>query len=181
MAQEIGLDICACQPSVYEITLNFDLTCADQNVGGRGITDTTCLTELRGQENQEDSDLRPVAVGQVSIFELDQNIEPVAQTVITGNYISGSVIRYTSIISTEPQSITSESLPRGIQVVFIGINQLNQAVVNTFAILYDNDCGVFPLLRVGQRAGWGIFVSQLTANFFKTTFSLKTLFLLCAD
>ena len=160
-AQDIGIDICACQPSVYEFTLDFDLTCDDQDVGGPGISDTTCLTELRGQEDQEDADLRPVAIGQVSIFELDQNLDVVAQTVQTGNFISGDVVRYTSIIATEPDMLNPDSIPRGIQLVFIGINEQRQAVVNTFAILYNNDCGVFPLLREGQKGGWSVFVSQM--------------------
>lgn len=158
-AQEIGLDICACQPAVYEFTLDFDLTCADLDVGGPGISDTTCLTELRGEENQDDADLRPVTVSQVSIFELDQNLDVIAQTVKSGTFLSGSMFTYTSIIATEPDMLNPESLPRGLQVVFIGNNALNQAVVNTFAILYNNDCGVFPLLREGQIAGWSIFVS----------------------
>jgi len=159
-AQEIGLDLCACQPSVYEFTFDLDLTCDDQDVGGEGISATTCLTELRGQENQEDADLVPVSVGQVSVFELDQNLDVIAQTVNTGNYLTGSTFTYTSIIATEPDMLNPDSLPRGLQLVIIGINALNQAVVNTFAILYDNDCGVFPLLREGQQAGWVIFVSK---------------------
>jgi hypothetical protein len=158
-AQQIGVDVCACQPSVYEFTFDFELTCDDQSVGGAGITDTTCLTELRGEQNQEDADLLPVAVGQVSIFELDQNLDVIAQTVNTGLFLSGSTFTYTSIIATEPELLDPASLPRGIQLVFIGVNALNQAIVNTFAILYNNDCGVFPLLRVGQQAGWIIFVS----------------------
>ncbi|GAX23449.1 hypothetical protein FisN_15Lh180 [Fistulifera solaris] len=156
-AQQIGVDVCACQPSVYEFTFDFALTCDDQSVGGAGITDTTCLTELRGEQNQEDADLLPVAVGQVSIFELDQNLDVIAQTVNTGLFLSGSTFTYTSIIATEPELLDPASLPRGIQLVFIGVNALNQAIVNTFAILYNNDCGVFPLLRVGQQAGWIIF------------------------
>lgn len=159
-AQDIGIDICACQPSVYEFTLDFALTCADQDVGGPGISDTTCLTELRGQENQDDADLTPVLVGQVSIFELDQNLDVIAQTVNTGNFISGDTFQYTSIIATEPDMLNPDSLPRGIQVVFIGVNEENQAVVNTYAILYNNDCGVFPLLTEGQMAGWSVFVSS---------------------
>jgi hypothetical protein len=156
---QVGISICACQPSVYEFTLDVDLTCDDQNVGGPGISDTTCLTELRGIENEEDADLRPVVVGQVSIFELDQNLDVIAQTVKTGIFVSGSTFTYTSIIATEPEMLTPDTLPRGIQLVFIGINEARQAVINTFAILYTNDCGVFPLLVEGQMAGWSIFVS----------------------
>ena len=161
MAQEIGLDICACQPSVYEFTLDFELTCDDLDVGGPGISDTTCLTELRGQEDQDGADLVPVTVSQVSIFELDQNLDVIAQTVKTGSFLSGSTFTYTSIIATEPDMLNPNSLPRGIQLVFIGNNAMDQAVVNTFAILYNNDCGVFPLLREGQVAGWSIFVSRI--------------------
>ena len=89
-----------------------------------------------------------------------QNLDVIAQTVNTGTYLSGSTFTYTSIIATEPDMLNPDTLPRGIQLVFIGNNALNQPVVNTFAILYNNDCGVFPLLREGQVAGWSIFVSH---------------------
>jgi hypothetical protein len=158
-AQEVGLDICACQPSVYEFKFDFGLTCKDLDVGGPGINDTTCLTELRGAENQEDADVVPVTVSQISIFELDQNLDVIAQTAKTGAFLTGSTFTYTSIIATEPDMLNPNSLPRGIQLVFIGTNALNQAVVNTFAILYSNECGIFPLLKEGEVAGWSILVS----------------------
>jgi hypothetical protein len=96
---------------------------------------------------------------QISIFELDQNLDVIAQTAKTGAFLTGSTFTYTSIIATEPDMLNPNSLPRGIQLVFIGTNALNQAVVNTFAILYSNECGIFPLLKEGEVAGWSILVS----------------------
>lgn len=164
-AQIIGIELCACQPSVYEFTFDFNLTCDDLDVGGDGIKETTCLTELRGAENQEDADKVPSVVGTASIYELDQNLDVIAQTLKEGTFFDGSTFRYSSIIATEPGSLDPNSIPRGLQVVYVGINELGQPVVNTFVIIYTNDCGVFPLLREGQKAGWSIFVSETYCAF----------------
>jgi len=158
---EVGIQICGCYPAVYEFTIDFSLTCNDQNVGGPGINQTTCLTDLRGQEDQTGADLTPVVVSSVSIFELGPNSDVIAQTINEGSFLNGSTFQYTSIIATEPELLTFDTLPRGIQLVFVGSNSENRPVVNTFGILYTNDCGVFPLIQEGQVAGWSRFVSHL--------------------
>jgi hypothetical protein len=117
------------------------------------------LTEVRGQDDDPDSDLVPISVQNIQIFELDQNNKVVAQTVRTGTFVDGSNFTYTSIIATETEDINPVSLPRGLQLVITGLNEMEESVVNTYIILYTNDCGIFPLLFVGQTAGWTIFVS----------------------
>ena len=165
-AQEIGVDIiCACQPAVYAFTLDFDLMCADLNVAGPGISDQACLVEARGIDTEDGADLRPIAVNSIQIFELDQNLQVSAQTPLAGNFLSGSTFTYTSVVATAPDMLTPETLPRGIQLVFTGTNASDQAIVNTFIILYTNDCGIYPVLQKGQVAGWTVFVSTCLMNF----------------
>jgi len=53
------------------------------------------------------------------------------------------------------------SLPRGIHFVITGLNAVEQTVVNTFIVLFDNDCGIFPLLTERQTIGWIILVSEI--------------------
>ena len=159
--QEIGIDICACQPSVYEITLDFGLVCEDLNVGGPGINDTACLIGTRLPDTENVTDLVPAQVSEIQILELDQNQDVVGQSVFTdGPFFDGDKVFYTSIVSTDPELVNSVSLPRGIQVSINGNNALNQPLLNTWGILYNNDCGIFPLLTVGQNIGWSVFVSQ---------------------
>lgn len=173
----IGVDICACQPATYTFTLNFDLVCSDTNVlpgMTSGINATACLTEIRDEEgdddqgsnNEDDEALKPVSVQNVQIFELDQSLQVIAQTVRTGPFVNSSTFTYTSIIATLTADLDPSSLPRGIQLVSTGLNSIEQAVVNTYIILYNNDCGIFPLLFEGDRAGWTEFVSSLRTRFF---------------
>ena len=155
----IGTDICGCQPATYTFTFDFDLVCDDTTVEGSGINETACLTEIRGQDEVPAEDLVPLSVQNVQIFELDQDLQVVAQTVRTGPFTNGDTFTYTSIISTMTDDLNPQSLPRGLQVVITGLNSKEQSTVNTYIITYTNDCGIFPILTEGQQAGWTIFVS----------------------
>jgi hypothetical protein len=166
-AQQIGTDICGCQPATYTFTLDFSLTCEETNVEGPGINDTACLTEIRGQEEVPPEDLVPVSVQNIQIFELDQNMKVVAQTVRTGTFTDGDTFTYTSIISTFGDSLNPVMLPRGLQLVISGVNNKEQSVINTYIIVYTNSCGVFPVLTEGMTAGWTIFVSTESSRGFK--------------
>ena len=137
------------------------MTCEETSVEGPGINETACLTEIRGQDEVPDEELVPISVQNVQIFELDQNLKVVAQTVREGSFVNGSNFTYTSIISTMTASLNPTSLPRGLQLVITGLNRNEETVVNTYIILYTNDCGIFPILTEGQTAGWTIFVRSL--------------------
>jgi hypothetical protein len=89
-AQTIGVDICACQPSVYEFTFDFLNNCDDFNVTGPGITDNACFVDFAADLNVTDE--IPVAVTRIEILELDQILQVVAQTQINGNFRSGDIL-----------------------------------------------------------------------------------------
>ena len=129
---------------------------------GPGINATACLTEIRGQDDVvPDEELVPMSVQNIQIFELDQNLQVVAQTVRVGSFVNGSNFTYATIISTRPESINPTSLPHGLQLVITGLNRNEATVVNIYIIIYTNDCGIFPILIEGQTAGWTIFVRSL--------------------
>jgi hypothetical protein len=87
-AQQIGVDICACQPSVYEFTFDFLQTCADFNLTGPGISDSACdVTAEAGVTDEV-----PVVVFQIEILELDQRAIVVAQTQIAGDFRTGDTL-----------------------------------------------------------------------------------------
>jgi hypothetical protein len=91
-AQEIGVDICACQPSVYEFTFDFLLTCNDFNVTGPGIADDACFVDFSSNDGSNVTDEVPVSVNRVEILELDQFLQVVAQTQINGDFRSGDIL-----------------------------------------------------------------------------------------
>ena len=158
--QEIGTDLCACQPAIYEITLDSMLTCEDRDVMGPGILTTDCLVETRLNEEANVTDFVFQTVSEIQIFELDETQDVLSQSIYNdGPYFSGDSVLYTSIIRTNPDAVTVDNFPQGFQVVITGNNKENQPLINTWGILYANDCGVFPLLTEGQVIGWSEFVS----------------------
>jgi len=157
-AQEIGVDLCACQPSTYEFVFNFSLTCDDRNVGGPGVQDAACVLNTEGEQNV--TDFTPVIVTRILVLELNQDFGVIAQTPIVGEYTNGSIFRYTSVIASQDVStLEPEDVPKGLQLSMAGRNKDEQDLVNFWLILYDNDCGVYPVILEGQRIGWTILVS----------------------
>lgn len=158
MAQ-IGTTLCACQPDTVTFDLSFSLDCDDSNVEGPGINQTACLVETRGDEDTENP--FPTVVSEVQILELDQNLQVVGQSFFTDTYFDGDSITYTSIVKTAPETIDEVTLPRGFQVSITGLNAEEETLVNTWVIIYTNDCGIFPLLEVGEQIGWSVIVRPI--------------------
>lgn len=156
---QVGVSICACQPDSYEFTLDFSLTCQDMDVvaGQPGILDTACVLNTEGNENV--TDFTPVIISEVQILELDQNLNVIFQTTVPGDLASGDKFNYTSITATQARELNDTSVPAALQLFLTGRNAQEQDLVNFYAILYDNACGIWPLLEEGQTAGWTIFVS----------------------
>jgi hypothetical protein len=160
--QLIGTDICACQPSVVTFQLNFTLDCPGNNVEGPGIIDSACIIETRGSDNVTDE--VPIIVSTVQVLELGgADLAVLDDTTFQEGegYFDGDTITYTSIVERSPETITAENIPRGFQVTITGLNANEETLVNQWIITYDNDCGIFPLLRVGQQIGWSVFVSAI--------------------
>jgi hypothetical protein len=56
--------------------------------------------------------------------------------------------------------LNASSIPRGFQLTITARNAIEQTIVNNWVVLYDNDCGIFPIVSVGMVAGWTVFVSE---------------------
>jgi hypothetical protein len=157
--QTIGVDICACQPATYEFRLDFGLSCANTTVQGHGITDKACV--VNPDINQNVTNLVPAFVSTIQILELNQGLKVISQTPIQGPFVNGDTFRYTSIISSIGPNPDPSSIPKGLQITIAGRNAQEQELVNFWLIVFDNKCGVFPLLLKGEEIGWTIFVSIL--------------------
>jgi hypothetical protein len=160
-AQTIAQDVCACSPSQYEFVFDFSLVCPPVNITkGSAVAATSCLTSPFGAPEVED--LVPVSVQSIDILELGQDLRPLVQENIVGNFADGDSFVYSSIASL-PSAITSVvDIPRAIQLNVIGLNRLDEAIITVYIITFTNDCGSYPVLIEGESAGWTVFVSHRT-------------------
>lgn len=162
-AQDGPVDLCACQPTVYNMTINRDLTCSDRTVGGAGLLKVSCVVSTDLDEDANVTDFVPIKIDEFVVMESNGENEIVDITFFNeGPYFNGHTFMYTSIIRRFPVNVTS--MPRSFQVSIKGVNADLQPIGNTWRILYDNDCSIFPLLKIGQYIGWTNFVSTFSTD-----------------
>jgi hypothetical protein len=154
---QVGTTFCACQPASYQFTLDFSLSCDALNVDGPGVNNTRCLE--RGTD--ETPDVTPIVVNTFQILELDQDLEPIVETSRRGEFLSGSNISYTSVITELNSSATTMVLPKGITIIVTGRNSENVSIVSSTIVVFNNNCTVYPVLEVGQTLGWTVLVSSI--------------------
>ena len=167
-AQIIGQDICACSPSVYRFNLDFTVdsneACNSPNIAtGDGISESRCLiTPLR---NPTVTDLVPVGVSTIEIFEYGQDLSLLADERIDGNFVHGDFFDYESV-TFNPEGITSsQDIPRSIQITLTGQNAEGNRIVNISIITMTNRCSAYPVFDVGGSMGFIVFVSSVTSMF----------------
>ncbi|OEU14276.1 hypothetical protein FRACYDRAFT_240811 [Fragilariopsis cylindrus CCMP1102] len=145
--------ICACSPSTYQFTLDFSLTCPPMNVTRNGgIAATFCQISPFGDAQSNITDLVPVSVGYVDVLELGQTFEVLTQVNITGTFVNGDIINYTSIAASDSSS--DPEVPKVIQLNMFAFNAAGEPIVNFFAIAFSNNCDEYPTLIEGESAGW---------------------------
>ena len=154
-------NLCACSPSTYQFTLDFSLTCPPMNVTRNGgIAATFCQISPFGDAQSNITDLVPVSVGYVDVLELGQTFEVLTQVNITGTFVNGDIINYTSIAASDSSS--DPEVPKVIQLNMFAFNAAGEPIVNFFAIAFSNNCDEYPTLIEGESAGWVQFVSYIT-------------------
>ena len=158
--QQVGVDLCACQPSVYSLRLQLNLTCSDATVtmGLPGIRDTTCIVDKLADTNV--TDFQPTLINEIQFLETDQEGNIVRQVLLADGYVNGDVVEYTSFVMGESSEIDAVSLPSGFSVFITAQNAAGEPILQTWAIQFSNDCSVYPVLTVGERIGWTVFVSD---------------------
>jgi hypothetical protein len=110
-------------------------------------------------ENPSVGDLVPVAVQEIVILELDQNLDVLVREEISNSFKDGDTFTYTSYAAEPGKIVEPLNLPRAIQFNIVGINALEQAITNIVVITFSNSCQAYPVLIPGQYAGWVRFVS----------------------
>ena len=179
--QEIGVEICACIPATYNFTFDFTGTCPPIEIpNNEGILASSCLISVFG--NPDTTDLVPVLVNEIEIQELDQNLNPVFMETIEGDFLQGDSFLYTSITDDiEDSIVSSQDIPRVLQLNIVGFNAAGEALINVFVIAFSNNCNVHPVFQEGVSAGWAVFVRKQTRfpnKSLKTVVPLTPVFLL---
>ena len=160
-AQELSLtvndDVCGCSSSTYTFVLDFGLTCPPTNINkgsGSGVARVSCLISPFGAPTTK---LEPVVVDSISILELDQSNSVLVEERIGGAFVSGDSFSYSSIINTDVTSV--QEIPKALQLNLSGRNEDGVILINVFVITFTNECGVTPVIQLGESAGWVTFVS----------------------
>lgn len=158
---QVGVTICACQPSIYTFRFNFSAFCEIQTIDSReGVLGADCFARGIGLGSEETVDAVPVQVTTVSVLELDKQLRVLAQTQYVDDFRNGDTFTYTSLAASLEgiATLDPDRMPGGIQLDMVGINQEEQPITNVWVILFENDCNIFPVLEIGDTVGWTILV-----------------------
>lgn len=158
-SQTIGVDICACSPSVYTFELSFLLNCSMQTVKDNpGVEDAECrVSGLRPEDNV--TDLIPVKVSTVEILELGEDQQVIQSGFYDQGYFDLATISYTSITGRpDALNLTVDQIPRGLQLNIIGQNANEEDILNYWIVLFTNQCNAFPVFEIGDMIGWTVIV-----------------------
>ena len=153
---QIGTTICVCSPAVYEFRLNFTATCENTALIGDGILTSDCGIE--SFQNLNVTDKVPTTAGSIDIIELDADLVLLTQSSRFGTFNNGDVVRFASI-SNNPTMLNETVYPKALQISVVGSNVLGETLFFAALIVYDTECGQYPLIEVGSSIGWITFVS----------------------
>lgn len=175
----IGIDLCACTPTTYTFQLNFTALCNDTNIvagsssgsnnrsstgeGNSGIIDVACFVTEQTEEAEPVDDVIPVAVSTIDVLELNEDLDVLEQTQYADDFRNGDTFTYTSVMGMRSDfaNLSAKEIPAGLQLNIVGRNQIDQPIVNLWAMLFSNECGIYPVLVPGDAIGWTILVSVL--------------------
>jgi hypothetical protein len=150
----IGTDVCSCAPSSYVFSFNFSGTCETSTLktGQPGLNETGCLVD-RGDDRV------PVSLTSVLIADLDQDL----QSIIAGqeaNLTSTDTIVYDAFTKTaDAGTVDPAKIPRGVAVIMKGVNAAGANVQMSIAIIYTQECDIYPIVSAGDSVGWLVIVS----------------------
>ena len=149
--------VCSCSPSAYTFVLDFGLSCPPANITtGAGVASVACLISPFGAPTDK---LAPIVVESVSILELDQENNVLVEERVDGELFDGDSFSYSSVINNPEEMTSDKETPKALQLNLSGRNENGVLLMNVFVIAFSNECGVVPVIRAGESAGWAIFVS----------------------
>jgi hypothetical protein len=157
----VGTDICACTPTTYTFTLDFNRTCPPLDIPANpGILTSQCLINTF---DPDIDDLVPVVVNKIDISELGQGFNEIIRETIDADFEDGDTFAYTSVTAVTDNLDNTNDIPLVLELTLEGQNALAETVVNRFLITFTNECGAAPVFERGASAGWAVFVSGRNA------------------
>jgi hypothetical protein len=171
-----GHEMCYCAPLKYTFTFDFALTCIPRNVTlNEGIFDLSCqVAPLCGPD---DTDLVPVQVDFVDVFEFGQALSVISEVNIAGPFSDGDIFSYTSLVQ---RNKTLTEFPIRIQLSIVASNGAGESILNIWNIEFTNNCSAFPVLLEGESYGWTKFVSETTVDWLCHGYHTPILIILAA-
>lgn len=149
--------VCSCSPSTFRFTFNFSLSCPPVRISQNGGIEESICT-IQAETNA--TDLVPVTVTNVKVYEWDQNSLPFQPLPVTGEFIDGESFPYTSLSTKEVTSIAE--IPTAIQVSATGKNAEGENILYSWVTQYTNVCDVYPVIFPSDSAAWLVVVSLLS-------------------
>lgn len=180
----VGVDVCACQPIVYELTFDLSMSCSDNTINNTellpGINDTNCIQFAGPGGNSETigDRLIPITISDITVEESNLQFIIIARQLYNGTFRTGDSIQYTSSIvniSDTDTDIDVDNIPHALTVTMNGNTSLGFTVVNTWVIVFDNDCQTYPVLYNGLTIGWTTLVRTNMSSdlFFRKATSIR--------
>jgi hypothetical protein len=140
-----------------EFGLDFGLTCKEKKVEGPGINAKEFVPDHHRPRPENVTDPVPLSVSKVQVLELNQALDIITIKQYDQAFASGDIFTYTSFIAskniTRPQDV-----PKALQMTITGQNQEQKDLVNFWIVIFDNSCGIYPVVLEGERIGGTIFV-----------------------
>ena len=159
-AQEDGgeSELCACNPSIYQFTLDFAAICPPPGIEvgpETGIDEWFCRTDA---DDDSVTDLIPVSVTSYIVLELDKELQVIKQF-FRGDLDlqDGDTFEYTSITAGS-KSVSPDEIPGAMQMALTGLNAQGDEVTSQWIVTFTNNCDVLPF-EVGDSMSWAIMVS----------------------
>jgi hypothetical protein len=123
---------------------------------GDGILTSDCAIEPF--QNVNVTDEVPVSAGSIDILELDADLVLLTQSSKFGTFNNGDIIRFASV-SNNTDTLNETFYPKGLQISIVGNNVLGETLFFAGLIVFDTECGQYPVIEVGSSIGWITFVS----------------------
>eukprot|EP00533_Pseudo-nitzschia_delicatissima_P002588 CAMPEP_0116110658 /NCGR_PEP_ID=MMETSP0327-20121206/18027_1 /TAXON_ID=44447 /ORGANISM="Pseudo-nitzschia delicatissima, Strain B596" /LENGTH=280 /DNA_ID=CAMNT_0003603833 /DNA_START=249 /DNA_END=1088 /DNA_ORIENTATION=+ len=137
------------------VGFRFDLPANIRTGTGSGVSRVSCLISPFGAPTTK---LNPISIDSVSVLELDQSNNVLVEERIGDGFNDGDSFSYQSIINRDVTTI--QNIPKALQLNLSGRNEDGVMLMNVFVITFTNECGVTPVLEVGESAGWVRFAEM---------------------
>lgn len=149
--KEVGFTpTCACQPTAYNVKLDFALTCENQTLDGDGFQTADCYVV-------QSDDPVPLNIFSIEFAEVDSSMNILRRVTDKPDipYVHGDIVSFTSILD---EADILSFVPSGLTIVMTGKNVEGEEIWNSNLMLLANSCEVIPTFQQKQ-IGWVNFVS----------------------